>query len=158
MKRREFLTGLAVGAGIATPAMAQDYVASIVRQLKRQGFRAIVQERTLLGRIRIVASRKDGRREIIVNPKSGEILRDLWMPVAGGGGEVSMIGGDDRSDDDDDDDDGGGGDDGDDDDDDDDDGGGGDDGGGDGDDDGDGGGDDGDDGGGDSGSGGGDDD
>lgn len=91
MKRRQFMVGVVAGVVFGSPALAQDYVESIIRQLKRQGFRSVVQERTLLGRVRITASRKDGRREIIVNPKSGEILRDLWTPISGGSREVSII-------------------------------------------------------------------
>jgi len=94
---------LAAGAVLGGPAFAQDYVASIVRQLRKQGFQTVVQERTLLGRIRIVATRGDGRREIIVNPGTGEILRDLWTPESGGSRDVVII--DDKGDDDDDDDD-----------------------------------------------------
>jgi hypothetical protein len=95
MKRREFLYGLAAGVAIATPVGAEGVVDSIVRQLKGLGFRTIVQERTLLGRVRIIATREDGQREIIVNPKTGEILRDLWTPVGGGPGAIAII--DDRS-------------------------------------------------------------
>ena len=84
MKRRFFIAGLAAGVAFAAPALAQSIVDSILRQLKQQGFRSIVQETTLLGRVRITAERKDGFREIIVNPKTSEILRDLWTPVAGG--------------------------------------------------------------------------
>lgn len=108
MKRREFLSGLAVGLALASPAAAQDYVDSIVHQLKKQGYRSIVLERTLLGRVRILADRKDGEREIIVNPRTGEILRDLWIPVDGTKGKVTIIddhSGSDHDDDDDDDDD-----------------------------------------------------
>ena len=70
MKRRAFLTGLVSGATLAGPALASDVVDSIISQLKKQGFRSIVQERTLLGRVRIVAEKKDGTREIIVNPRT----------------------------------------------------------------------------------------
>jgi hypothetical protein len=118
MKRRALLSGLVAAVVTAAPALAQDLIANIVAQLKRQGFRSVVTERTLLRRVRIVATRRDGVREIIVNPRTGEILRDLWTPASGGNSKVDII--DDRSgrdDDDDDDDD----DDGDDDDDDDDD-------------------------------------
>lgn len=109
MKRRAFLIGLVTGAAVAGPALAQGVVDDIVAQLKRQGFRSVVTERTLLGRVRIVASRGDGSREIIINPRTGEILRDFWSPKSGGKGKVEII--DDRSrsgrshDDDDDDDD-----------------------------------------------------
>ena len=127
MKRREFLTGIAVGLALASPAAAQDIVDSILGQLRKQGYRSIVQERTLLGRVRIVADRKDGEREIILNPRTGEILRDLWIPVDGGSGTVHIIDDHSSSGHDDDDDDGGNHDDDDDDDDDDDHGDGGDD-------------------------------
>jgi hypothetical protein len=83
MKRRDFLSGLVAGAAFAGPALAQDYVASVIAQLRTQGFRAVVQERTLLGRVRITATRLDGTREIIINPNNGEILRDLWTPLDG---------------------------------------------------------------------------
>jgi hypothetical protein len=55
------------------------------------GFNSIKQERTLLGRVRIIASRSDGRREIIINPSNGEILRDLWMPSRGEKGTADII-------------------------------------------------------------------
>lgn len=118
MKRRDFLTVLATGLAAADPALAQDYVRSIVRQLRQQGFASVTEERTLLGRVRIVAVSGDGRREIIVNPNNGEILRDLWSPSGNGVAEVTIIddrkpgkgkgkgkGGNDDDDDDDDDDD-----------------------------------------------------
>lgn len=69
---------------MALPAFAQDFGDSVVRQLRRQGFRQISTGRTLLGRVRIVALGNGGRREIIVNPRSGEILRDLWEFDGGG--------------------------------------------------------------------------
>ncbi|MFN3575938.1 MAG: hypothetical protein ACK4TJ_02955 [Tabrizicola sp.] len=80
------MAGLAVGILGGAPAFAEDVVASIKRQLRSLGFRSILEERTLLGRIRITATRKDGVREIIVNPKTGEILRDLWLAKGGGSG------------------------------------------------------------------------
>jgi hypothetical protein len=134
MKRREFLTGLAASAALAGPALAQDYVGSVTSQLKKMGFRNIREERTLLGRVRIVATRSDGRREIIINPNNGEILRDLWSPAQGSrrtsdiiedkSGGVSGSDDDDNDDDSDESDDSGGDDDDDDDDDSGDDGGG----------------------------------
>lgn len=108
MKRRAFLIGLVAGAAVVGPALAQGLVDDVVAQLKRQGFRSVVTERTLLGRVRIVASRGDGSREIIINPRTGEILRDLWTSKSGGKGKVEIIeerSGSDRSDDDDDEDD-----------------------------------------------------
>lgn len=64
-------------------AMADTFSNDVVAQLTRQGFSGIKTETTWLGRTRIVASRADGTREIVVNPRSGEILRDLWTAADG---------------------------------------------------------------------------
>ena len=105
MKRRLFLTGLMAGLVIAGPALAQDYAGDIITQLRRQGFTSVTASRTLLGRVRIWAERGDGSREIVVNPRTGEILRDVWLSRGGVKGSSEIIGDDDSSDDDDDDDD-----------------------------------------------------
>jgi len=39
-------------------------------------------QRTLLGRLRIVASDGTRRREIIINPNTGEVLRDYWVELS----------------------------------------------------------------------------
>ena len=77
-------TALAMLAGTAlsallpgTPAWAQDVGEQISRQLRRMGYSDITLQRTLLGRLRITAIRGNRKREIIVNPVSGEILRDI---------------------------------------------------------------------------------
>ncbi len=85
MKRRDFLTA---GAAIvvAVPALAQSdaFVSLFVEQLKDQGFSRIQVSRTWLGRIRIVATNQNFRREIILNPRTGEVLRDLWVNLGSG--------------------------------------------------------------------------
>lgn len=63
---------------VSLPAAADGIRDSIVSQLKQQGYREIVISRTWLGRTRILARREGERREIIINPRTGEILRDLW--------------------------------------------------------------------------------
>lgn len=68
---------LAAGLLMASAAFA-DYQQDIVRQLQGMGFDRIEVSRTLLGRVRITAFGADGSREIILNPNTGEILRDLW--------------------------------------------------------------------------------
>ena len=85
MKRREFLTASAAFA-MATPALAQGdaFAALFVEQLKAQGFGRIEVSRTWLGRIRIVARNESFRREIILNPRTGEVLRDLWVNLSSG--------------------------------------------------------------------------
>lgn len=85
MDRRKFLIVSMAGMLMGVPAVAQSFSDSVVNQLRKQGFGRITTERTLLGRTRIVAIGNGGRREIILNPRTGEILRDLWI-VNGSGG------------------------------------------------------------------------
>jgi len=83
MKRRTFLyTSFAVFA-VATQACSASFADAILGQLTAQGFAKITVETTWLGRVQILAYRADGMREIILNPRSGEILRDLWTASAG---------------------------------------------------------------------------
>lgn len=101
MGRKKFVGALVVGTMSAAPAMADVFSDSIVQQLERQGFRSISTERTWLGRTRITAEGRSGQREIIVNPNTGEILRDLLLTTErdgdGNGGLVNVSKGDDRS-------------------------------------------------------------
>lgn len=88
MKRRQFLLGLAgttALAALAGPALAVSYADQVISQLTKLGFSGISVETTWLGRIRIVGTRGDGMREIILNPRTGEILRDVWSPVSSDG-------------------------------------------------------------------------
>ncbi len=84
MRRRVFLAGLIGGALAATAAQARDRSDDILRELKLNGYRIEDVGRTFLGRVRILATKNGGRREIIVNPATGEILRDLWIAQGGG--------------------------------------------------------------------------
>lgn len=79
MRRRVFLAALVGGMAAAGMAEARDRSDEIVRELKRKGYRITEVGRTFLGRVRILATKDGGRREIIVNPVTGEILRDLWI-------------------------------------------------------------------------------
>lgn len=121
MRRRRFL-GLALSTTGIGPAAAQNVEGRIVAELTRQGYSNISISRTLLGRVRILARRRGERREIVVNPLNGAILRDYTSRTAarddddddrGGRGGGGRGGGRDDDDDDggggnDDDDDGGG--------------------------------------------------
>lgn len=110
MNRRTFLlTASAAGIFGASPAKA-DFVDAVRQELRAQGYSRISVTSTLLGRSKIVAQGKSGTREIILNPRTGEVLRDLWTS-AQGGTVPSIIGGSgpaSNSGDDDGDDDGGG--------------------------------------------------
>lgn len=102
MRRRQLLIGLAAVAGTQLcaggAALAAGFADEIVAQLRKQGFGNIVVERTWLGRIRILAERSDARREIILNPGTGEILRDLWLSKSGTPVQGARISDDDDND------------------------------------------------------------
>ncbi|MHA6324916.1 hypothetical protein [Roseivivax sp. CAU 1753] len=76
MNRRAFLFGasaLMLAPAAATAQTARDQVIS---QLQQQGYSDFRVTRTWLGRVRIVARGPAGRREVILNPANGVILRD----------------------------------------------------------------------------------
>lgn len=77
MQRRDFITGLVSAALCASQADASSFETGIIEQLRAQGFGGIKVEKTLLGRLRITASKADYGREIVINPRTGEILRDI---------------------------------------------------------------------------------
>lgn len=105
---------IVLSLGPAPARAAPDVTASVVRQLREQGYRNIAIERTFLGRDVVTARGRTHDREIVIDPRSGVMLRDLVRQHGGAGGaSLPIIGGtDDRgsdgsrrgSDDDDDDD------------------------------------------------------
>lgn len=70
------LFGLAAALTLAAPAAAQTAQEQVVAQLRAQGYRRIRISRTLLGRVRILAVGPAGKREVVLNPATGAILRD----------------------------------------------------------------------------------
>lgn len=93
MNRRLFILGMVTttaSVAVAGPVLAASYAEDVVAQLTSFGFSNISVETTWLGRIRILASRSDGIREIILNPRTGEILRDVWMPASGRASRVVL--------------------------------------------------------------------
>lgn len=77
MNRRDFITGLALaglGVGQAVAGPIEDF---FVKELTAQGYANFDISKTWLGRIRIVATNAKYRRELIINPRTGEILRDI---------------------------------------------------------------------------------
>lgn len=77
MNRRVFLLAsagsLLLGSAAFAATSPEDQVA---RAIKGDGFRITSQRRTLLGRVRFLAVRGDTQREVVMDPSSGEILRD----------------------------------------------------------------------------------
>ena len=106
MKRRVFLARGAAGvlgaAFAGSAACADGFQTAVVAQLRSQGYREINVERTMLGRVRIVGAKGSGSREIILNPRTGEILRDVVLAedgrvapqIAGGDGSGKAGSGD----------------------------------------------------------------
>ncbi len=64
---------------LASPAWASPSVDKIIAQLRAQGYTEIEVGRTWLGRIHIEAENETREREIILNQRTGEILRDFWV-------------------------------------------------------------------------------
>ena len=80
MKRRVFIfSGVSAAFVGALPAFGQSAQDQIVEQLQEQGYRRIRINRTLLGRTRILADGAGRRREIVINPSTGAILRDYMV-------------------------------------------------------------------------------
>lgn len=67
----------------AGQAWAQTPQDRVVEQLFQQGYTSIQINRTWLGRVRIIALNDEARREIVLNPRTGEILRDYWFLLGG---------------------------------------------------------------------------
>jgi hypothetical protein len=111
MKRLILCCALAFGP-LVPAAVAQGVdVQQVVDQLRDLGYREIRISQTFLGRTRIVATSSEYRREIVINPATGAIIRDYWRVLqddddTDGGSRIvspsSSSSGDDADDDDDD--------------------------------------------------------
>lgn len=89
----------------ALPAGAGTLEQELTQQLQSQGYGQVQASRTWLGRLRLQARSGDLMREIVVNPNTGEILRDYAYRVpqsrSGEGGAdraATTATGDDQSD------------------------------------------------------------
>ncbi len=74
----------------AGPALATIEDA-IVGQLRAQGYTSVEVSTTMLGRVRIEAESPEFHREIVLNPRTGEILRDYWEQIPGSDAEVPTL-------------------------------------------------------------------
>ena len=69
---------------IEAPKIAiRQTVQDLVEELKVSGFTYIEIRRTFLGRARIIAYSATEMREVIMNPTTGEVLRDLALESTG---------------------------------------------------------------------------
>ena len=84
MIRREFLRRLVfVLAGLAAGQAVADPVDDITEEIRSQGFKIVRVQRTWLGRVRIIGQNASFRREVVIDPTTGEIRRDLLSPRPG---------------------------------------------------------------------------
>jgi hypothetical protein len=73
---------LAMMAVLAGPSQAATLAESVVAELVAKGYSDVGATRTWLGRV-VITGALDGRtREITLNPKTGEILRDYFRSPA----------------------------------------------------------------------------
>lgn len=82
MVNHRLIAGLLVAAVLAVPAAAQDIRGEIESALVAQGYEILHVGRTWLGRLRVVAQNDELRREIVINPATGEVLRDYSISLA----------------------------------------------------------------------------
>lgn len=66
---------------VAAPLRADTIEARIASALSEQGYVIVSMERTWLGRLRVLAEDAAMRREMVFNPMTGEILRDMLIPL-----------------------------------------------------------------------------
>ncbi|ETD02465.1 hypothetical protein [Rhodobacter capsulatus] len=68
---------LALSLALAALAARAETQAEIVAQMQAEGYRSIEVSTTWLRRVRIVAEGGAGLREVVIDPRNGEVLRDF---------------------------------------------------------------------------------
>jgi hypothetical protein len=84
---KKIALALSIWLGMQGLALAMTIEEQVRSSLTEQGYEIIEEGYTFLGRLRIVAVRGDIRREIVVDPRTGEILRDyaeVWLRPGSG--------------------------------------------------------------------------
>ena len=84
MDRRKFLVLVTAFSLSGTMPAWADKQDDIVERLIEAGFGDIEITRTLLGRVRITGTKGNMWRELVINPRTGEILRDVTTVAEGG--------------------------------------------------------------------------
>jgi hypothetical protein len=73
---RKLLLAVTILAGFTQASVAGTVEQRVISGLQAQGYVVLEQSYTFLGRLRIVAQNGSFQREIVVNPGTGEVLRD----------------------------------------------------------------------------------
>jgi hypothetical protein len=76
------VTVAALAVALAAPVAAQSIRDDVEAALVAQGYEIVNVGRTWLGRLRVVAENDEIRREIVINPSTGEVLRDYSVALA----------------------------------------------------------------------------
>jgi len=97
MDRRKFLVLVTAFSLSGTLPARADEEDDIVGRLVEAGFGQIEVTRTLLGRVRILATKGNLRRELVINPRTGEILRDVTLVAEDANGSSGSSKGEGRS-------------------------------------------------------------
>lgn len=92
MTRRGFLISGASLLVMSGPSYGSSYENDVAAELQRDGYRITYRKRTWLGRIRFKAHKGQTVREVVVDPTSGEVLRD-YSEKSGGNDKASRAGG-----------------------------------------------------------------
>jgi hypothetical protein len=82
--KRLLLAASVLGALLGAPAQARTVEEQVLTSLVDQGYTIIEHGYTFLGRLRIVAVNEEFQREIVVNPGTGEVLRDYAFSLPRG--------------------------------------------------------------------------
>lgn len=77
--RRLLSLALIAAVGLASPGFAQSLEERVIAELQRDGYCRINRTRTLLGRVRIIGLKPFYLREVVINPSTSEILRDIVL-------------------------------------------------------------------------------
>lgn len=84
MNRRTILFGFVAALAIpGSAALAKEPYEEWIDWLEDAGYTDITASRTFLGRVQIQARQGLMRREIVINPRTGEVLRDVMLDASG---------------------------------------------------------------------------
>lgn len=78
---RKLLLAVTIFAGFTQASYAGTVEQQVISRLQAQGYQVLEQSYTFLGRLRIVAQNGSLQREIVVNPGTGEVLRDFAVSM-----------------------------------------------------------------------------
>lgn len=88
------MSGAAPGVAMADVPGNVSPADEIIQALRSHGYRIVEDERTWLGRQRVVALKDGARRELVFIPGTGEILRDYSVLLSSGdrpGGDLAGV-------------------------------------------------------------------